>query len=84
MDLCHLEKILKWIKLKCKEQNKNVKMQEEELERVKQIYIYDSEYCIIEEADRILAREKGKLQAYVDVKIKIERYIKELKLISGL
>lgn len=71
--------VFTWLKGKCKEQKKKVDSLEQGLEEMKHTYIFPDEMCLIEDAEKVLEYEKGKLDAYVGIKVSVEKYMKKLK-----
>lgn len=68
-----------WLKQKCKEQKKIVDEADELLHSDKAWAYFDDERCIIDRAERDLALAKERLQAFVDIKVSVEKYMKKLK-----
>ena len=72
--------VFKWLEKKCKEQKQQViKAQNEFEEAKKQWSGFDDTQCIIDGAEISLARAEERLQAYVDIKIGVEKYMKKLR-----
>lgn len=71
--------VFKWLEKRCKEQKKQVEKAEENYINTKRTCCFEDEECIIEGAKIDLEREKAKLDALVETKISIEKYMKKLK-----
>lgn len=71
--------VFKWLEKKCKEQKKRVEKAEEEYDRTRRTCYFEDEECIVESAKIDLEREKAKLDALVEVKISVEKYMRKLK-----
>ena len=73
--------IFKWMKKKCKEQKKIVDLAEKALEKAKRNCWYEDDVLVFNASSEELnlAREQGKLDGYVQIKIGIEKYMKKLK-----
>lgn len=72
--------IFDWMKQKCKDQKKIVDKAEEYYQAQKQRWLwYDDTKCIVDDAEVDLALAKERLQAYVDIKIGVEKYMKKLR-----
>lgn len=71
--------VFKWLDKKCKEQKYIVKRAEENYILTKRTCYFDDEICLIDSAKVELEREKAKLEAFVEIKIGVEKYMKKLK-----
>lgn len=72
--------IFDWMKQKCKDQKRIVDEAEEYYQSQKRRWSwYDDTKCIVDGAEVDLALAKERLQAYVDIKIGVEKYMKKLR-----
>lgn len=72
--------VFKWLDKKCKEQKKNVERAEEYYQQSKRQWSgFNDTQCIIDGAEIDLERAKERLQAYVDIKVSVEKYMRKLK-----
>lgn len=71
--------IFKWMKKKCKEQKQSVERAEEYVKKTKRSCYFEDEMCLVDSAERELAREQGKLDGLVEAKIGIEKYMRKLR-----
>lgn len=70
--------IFDWMKQKCKDQKRVVDKAEEYYQTQKQRWRwYDDTKFIVDGAEVDLALAKERLQAYVDIKIGVEKYMKK-------
>ena len=74
-----IEDVLKWIKDKCKEERTKVQIAEKEYEQNKRICHFEDEQCLIESAEVDVKIAKARLDAFVEVKIGVEKYMKKLR-----
>lgn len=68
-----------WLEQKCKEQKRLVDKAEEYKKANQHWVFFDDTRCIVDDANINLALAKERLQAYVDIKISVEKYMKKLK-----
>lgn len=71
--------VFKWVDKKCKEQKKVVEKAEINLKETERFCCFEDEMCLIDFAKIDLEREQAKLQAFVEVKIGVEKYMKKLR-----
>lgn len=72
--------VFKWMDKKCKEQKKKVEAAEKNYRQaVREWSWFDDTKCIVDGAEIELEREKAKLQALVEVKISVEKYMRKLR-----
>lgn len=72
--------VFKWLDKKCKEQKKDVENAEQYYKDAKRQWsCFDDTKCIIDSAEIELEREKERLNAYVDIKIGVEKYMRKLR-----
>lgn len=74
-----VEDIYKWLKDKCKEQKAKVQMAEKEYEETKKTCYFEDEQCLIDSAKMNVETTKARLNAFVEVKIGVEKYMKKLR-----
>lgn len=74
-----VEDIFTWLKDKCKEEKAKVQIAEKEYEEAKRTYHFEDEQCLIDSAERNVEIVKARLNAIVEVKIGVEKYMKKLK-----
>ena len=74
-----VQDIFTWLKTKCKEENTKVQIAEEEYEEAKRTYHFEDEQCLIDSAERNVEIAKARLNAIVEVKIGVEKYMKKLR-----
>ena len=71
--------VFKWLDKKCKEQKNIVEKAEQNFQDTKRSCYFEDEQCLIDSAEIELERAKERLNAYVDVKISVERYMRKLR-----
>jgi inosine/xanthosine triphosphate pyrophosphatase family protein len=71
--------VFKWLEQKCKEQKRLVDKAEEYKKANQHWAFFDDSRCIVDDAKLDLALAKERLQAYVDIKIGVEKYMKKLR-----
>lgn len=70
-----VEDIFTWLKAKCKEDKTKVQIAEKEYEEAKRTYHFEE----IDSAERNVEIAKARLNAIVEVKIGVEKYMKKLR-----
>ena len=71
--------VFEWLKQKCKEQKMLVDKAEEYAKQNRHWAFFDDTRCIVDGAKVDLSLAKERLQAYVDIKIGVEKYMKKLR-----
>lgn len=72
--------VFKWLDKKCKEQKKVVENAEQYYKDSKRQWsCFDDTQCIIDSAEIELECAKERLNAYVDIKIGVEKYMRKLR-----
>ena len=72
--------VFKWLDKKCKAQKLAVQKAEEQLKEDKRQWsCFEDTQCIIDASEMDLVRAKERLQAYVDIKIGVEKYMRKLR-----
>lgn len=71
--------VFKWLDKKCKEQKAVVNAEELSYEETRHSCHFEDEWCLVDSAKIELERAKERLNAYVDIKIGVEKYMKKLR-----
>ena len=74
-----VEEVFKWLKTKCKEEKVKVQVAEKEYERTKRTCYFEDEQCLINSAEMNVEIAKARLNALVEAKIGVEKYMKKLR-----
>ena len=74
-----VKEVFKWARERCRKQKIRVEDAEKEYKRTLRDCYFEDEMCIIEGAKIDFEREKAKLEAYVDVKIGIEKFMRKCR-----
>lgn len=71
--------VFKWLDKKCKEQKKAVETAKANYEAAKKTYYFEDEQCLIDLAKMDLECAKERLNAFVEIKIGVEKYMRKLR-----
>lgn len=69
-----VEDIFKWLKDKCKEEKAKVEAAEKKYEEIKRTCYFEDEQCL-----KDVEIAKARLNAFVETKIGVEKYMKKLR-----
>ena len=74
-----VEDIFKWLKDKCKEEKAKLQMAEKKYEETKKTCYFEDEQCLIDSAKMNVETTTARLNAFVEIKIGVEKYMKKLR-----
>lgn len=74
-----VKEIFKWADKRCKKQKEMLKIAEKRAEHERKHCYFEDNVCFIEESNVDMAIAKAKLEAYVDIKVGLEKYMRKCR-----